>query len=144
LGNLPNSCGFSTGFSENSVSNSVPEVKTEEFQLGFESTSYNNNTQSYFLGSSNESLVNFIQRSYSSNSFEAKPAFFFQPQFDALMEGQNFQGLASPEIDSGNCNQMRRVCSTGDLPVKITYIHFLFSILGVVFRNLINFYFDLM
>lgn len=116
MGNLPNSCGFSTGFSESSVSNSVSEVKTEEFQLGFESTSYNNNTQSYFLGSSDESLVKFIQRSYSSNSFEGKPAFFFQPQFDVLMEGQNFQGLASPEIDSGNCNQMRRVCSTGDLP----------------------------
>ena len=118
LGNLPNSCGFSTGYSDKSVSNSVSDVKTEEFQLAFESTSYNNN-QAYFLStSSNESLVKFIQRSYSSNSFEGKPAFFFQPQFDALLEGQNFQGLASPDMDSGNCNQMRRVCSTGDLPVE--------------------------
>lgn len=105
-------------FSEN-YSVVSDSIKSEDFQVGFDypPNSYN----SYFLGNNNnnsnsnydgsgESMLKLMQRSYSSNSFEGKPSFWFQPKFNTLLEVQNFQ----PDIENG---QMRRVCSTGDLPV---------------------------
>ncbi|KAH9603028.1 hypothetical protein KSS87_002908 [Heliosperma pusillum] len=93
--------------SENNYSG-FPEVKIEEFHPSFDysSPSY----KSYFVNGGDQNMLKFMQRSYSSNSFEGKPGFLpQQPRFDTLVEVQNFQ----PDIES---NQMRRVCSTGDLP----------------------------
>ncbi|KMT12069.1 hypothetical protein BVRB_5g100260 isoform A [Beta vulgaris subsp. vulgaris] len=100
-------------------------IKTEDFHMGFDYPP--RNYTSYVLGSNNnnnnnysnsydgsESMLKFMQRSYSSNSFEGKPNFWFQPKFNPLLEVQNFQ----PEFDTSLSNgQIRRVCSTGDLPV---------------------------
>ncbi|XP_021754201.1 two-component response regulator-like APRR1 [Chenopodium quinoa] len=103
-------------FSSENYSVVSDSIKSEDFQMGFDypPNSYN----SYFLNSnnsntnesSNESMLKFMQRSYSSNSFDGKPSFWFQPKFNTLLEVQNF----APELENG---QMRRVCSTGDLPV---------------------------
>ncbi|KAL0331287.1 UNVERIFIED_CONTAM: Zinc finger protein CONSTANS-LIKE 4 [Sesamum angustifolium] len=74
-------------------------VKTEECQLNFDNFSVFGSSflpQSY--DGAHETAVKFMQRSYSSNSFENKQGFSFRPQFDSVLE-----------------SQMRRVCSTGDL-----------------------------
>ncbi|XP_059444716.1 zinc finger protein CONSTANS-LIKE 2 [Corylus avellana] len=87
------------------------EVKNEECQMGFES-SFNHQAflpHSYSGGGGAENVAKLMQRSYSSNSFDAKTGFLFQPRFDTLMESPSFQ---NQEIFGG---QMRRVCSTGDL-----------------------------
>ncbi|KAG5249353.1 zinc finger protein [Salix suchowensis] len=74
------------------------EVKTEECQLSF------------------EKCGKMMQRSYSSNSFEGKPGFLFQPRFNTLLESPNYQSqaLSLPENDF-LAGQLRRACSTGDL-----------------------------
>ncbi|GLT90864.1 hypothetical protein SLE2022_087810 [Rubroshorea leprosula] len=59
-----------------------------------------------------DNVGKLMQRSFSSNSFEGKPGFSFQPCFDSLMESPNFQSSPDSSFFSG---QMRRVCSTGDL-----------------------------
>ncbi|KAJ4712036.1 zinc finger protein CONSTANS-like [Melia azedarach] len=93
------------------------EVKSEDSLVGFDS-SYNQIQETFVPNSYSgvENVAKYMQRSYSSNSFEAKPGFLFQPRFDALLESPNFhnQGLSSPE-NSFFAGQMRRVCSTGDL-----------------------------
>ncbi|XWS61746.1 hypothetical protein CRYUN_Cryun07bG0152100 [Craigia yunnanensis] len=90
---------------ENFNSLNCLEVKNEECQVDFDSAY-----------SDVENVANYLQRSFSSNSFEGKPNFSFQPPFDSLMESQNFQGqaLSMPE-NSFFAGQMRKVCSTGDL-----------------------------
>ncbi|KAG8374994.1 hypothetical protein BUALT_Bualt10G0053400 [Buddleja alternifolia] len=97
---------------------SVLEVKTEECQFNFDGFS-GNYANSFLLPQSyDESAMKFMQRSYSSNSFENKQNFSFRPQFDGVLESQNLL-LSSPE-GSFSSGQMRRVCSTGDLQkVKI-------------------------
>lgn len=72
-------------------------------------------------------MVKYMQRSYSSGSFEEKPAAaLYQPQFYALMESPDFQGhgmMSSPE----SCfpgSQIRRVCSTGNLQVLPSWFPF--------------------
>ncbi|KAM7491425.1 hypothetical protein LguiA_034346 [Lonicera macranthoides] len=87
------------------------EVKTEECQFPcFYSSSYdyNNNGNSFMM-----------QRSYSSNSFDGrKSGFLFQPGFGSLMEeSHSFQSqvLSSSPEDGFFSDQVRRVCSTGDL-----------------------------
>ncbi|KAF7828244.1 zinc finger protein HD1 [Senna tora] len=79
-------------------------VKSEDSQMGV--VDYNNGATAMQL-----------QRSYSSRSFEAKPASFFQPHYDSLMDPSHFQThpLASPENRFLATGQIRRVCSTGDL-----------------------------
>nr|WED40984.1 CONSTANS-like 17 [Mangifera indica] len=100
------------------------EVKSEESLVGFDS-SYNHHhhqqqrQQQPFAPHSYsgvENVAKYMQRSYSSNSFDNKPGFLFQPRFDTLMESPNFhnQALSSPESNFFS-GQMRRVCSTGDL-----------------------------
>ncbi|XVF51451.1 hypothetical protein PTKIN_Ptkin04bG0186500 [Pterospermum kingtungense] len=82
------------------------EVKNEECQVDFDSANY----------SDVENVANYLQRSFSSNSFEGKPNFSFQPPFDSVMETQNFHGQAfSLPENSFFAGQMRKVCSTGDL-----------------------------
>ncbi|KAJ6695413.1 CCT MOTIF FAMILY PROTEIN [Salix koriyanagi] len=91
------------------------EVKTEECQLSFES-SYNLHSFMPHGYSSVENVAKMMQRSYSSNSFEGKPGFLFQPRFDTLLESPNYQSqaLSLPENDF-LAGQLRRACSTGDL-----------------------------
>ena len=115
---LPNVSGVPYGFGNLSGLEGL-EVKNEECQLGFESSfSQAFVPQSYSCGT--ENVANkFMQRSYSSNCFEGKPSFLFQPHFDTFMESQNFQNQAlSPPENSFLAGQMRRVCSTGDLQVR--------------------------
>ncbi|KDP25406.1 hypothetical protein JCGZ_20562 [Jatropha curcas] len=90
-------------------------VKTEECQMGYDS-SYNNQLFMPHSYSGAENVAKFMQRSYSSNSFEGKPDFLFQPRFDTLLESSNYQNenLSSPE-NTFLAGQLRRVCSTGDL-----------------------------
>ncbi|CAO2837664.1 unnamed protein product [Amaranthus hypochondriacus] len=93
-------------------------VKTEDFQMGFDYPPSSYSYTSFFVNSNSyddgESMLKFMQRSSSSNCFKEKPSYWFQSKFNALMEVQNYQ----PEIQSSLCNgQIRRVCSTGDLPV---------------------------
>ncbi|XP_050378214.1 two-component response regulator-like APRR5 [Argentina anserina] len=101
------------------------EVKTEQCHLAFDQNAYSYNPQvtqqafaphSYSGGA--EHVAKFMQRSYSSNCFDGKPGFVFQPCFDSLMESPNFQSqaasLSSPE-SSYLTSHMRRVSSTGDL-----------------------------
>lgn len=66
-----------------------------------------------------ESVSKYMQRSFSSNSFEGKPGFLFQTRHETLVDSPNFQrnDISSPE-NSAFSGQMRRVCSTGDLQVK--------------------------
>ncbi|GLU05835.1 hypothetical protein SLE2022_229120 [Rubroshorea leprosula] len=87
------------------------EVKNEECQVGFDCGGY---TQSFDPHSYDgvENVERYMQRSFSSNSFEGKPGFSFQPRFDSLLESPNFQ--SSPE-NSFFAGQMRRVYSAGDL-----------------------------
>ncbi|KAL9231003.1 hypothetical protein vseg_006281 [Gypsophila vaccaria] len=105
----------------NNYPDAFPEVvKSEEFKLGFDfdynnnnnnSTQNNNhnNNNSYFLNCG-ETMLKFMQRSYSSNSFDGKPSFLPQPRgFDSLLEVADFGHVTE-------CSQIRRVCSTGDLP----------------------------
>lgn len=75
-------------------------VKSEESQVG------------------SENVHKSIQRSYSSNCFDGKPGFFFQPSYDTLVDSSNFhvQVMNSPEN-----NQVRRACSTGDLQVIVNF-----------------------
>ncbi|XP_075639981.1 zinc finger protein CONSTANS-LIKE 1 [Castanea sativa] len=119
---LPNVSGVPYGFGNLSGLEGL-EVKNEECQLGFESSfSQAFVPQSYSCGT--ENVANkFMQRSYSSNCFEGKPSFLFQPHFDTFMESQNFQNQAlSPTENSFLAGQMRRVCSTGDLQnIKATH-----------------------
>lgn len=96
---------------------SVLEVKTEESQIPICSAfDYSNSFVPSYGGC--ENAVKMMQRSFSSNSFDGKPSFLFQPRLDSLMESPNFhtQVLSSPE-NSSSSGQMRRVCSTGDLQV---------------------------
>ncbi|KAL2902545.1 Zinc finger protein CONSTANS, partial [Bienertia sinuspersici] len=117
MGGLGNVFNNDNNNNNNNYSVVSDSIKSEDFQLGFDYPpgSYN----SYFVNNNNnydgsESMLKFMQRSYSSNSFEGKPSFWFQPKFNTLLEVQNFQ----PEISSSFSNgHMRRVCSTGDLPV---------------------------
>lgn len=101
------------------------EVKSEDSLVGFDasSSSYNQIQQEPLVVphsySGVENVAKYMQRSYSSNSFDGKPGFFFQPRFDSVLESPNFynQALSSPE-NSFLAGQMRRVCSTGDLQVS--------------------------
>ncbi|KAF2313338.1 hypothetical protein GH714_010425 [Hevea brasiliensis] len=90
-------------------------VKTEECQMGFDS-SYNHNLFMPHSYSGAENAAKMMQRSYSSISFEGKPDFLFQPRFDTLLESPSYQNqaLSSPE-NNFLAGQLRRVCSTGDL-----------------------------
>lgn len=93
-------------------------VKTENSQMGFDS-SYNHQLFMPHSYNGAENVAKMMQRSYSSNSFEGKPDFLFQPGFDTLMESPNYQNqaLSSPE-NNFLAGQLRRVCSTGDLQVR--------------------------
>ncbi|KAH9719468.1 CCT domain-containing protein [Citrus sinensis] len=97
------------------------EVKSEDSLVGFDSSSSYNQIQQEPLVlphsySGVENVAKYMQRSYSSNCFDGKPGFSFQPRFDSVLESPNFhnQALSSPE-NSFFAGQMRRVCSTGDL-----------------------------
>lgn len=91
------------------------QVKNEESQISIDYYNYNTNTNNnQFLPhsySGDENVSKYMQRSFSSNSFEKKPSFLFQTHHDNLVDSSKFQrhDLSSPE------NSLRRVCSTGDL-----------------------------
>ncbi|KAJ4837065.1 hypothetical protein Tsubulata_008428 [Turnera subulata] len=91
------------------------EVKTEECQVGFDS-SYIHQAFMPHSYSGVENVAKMMQRSFSSNSFDGKPGFLFQPRFDTLLESPSYQsqGLSSPE-NNFIASHLRRVCSTGDL-----------------------------
>lgn len=95
------------------------EVKTEETQLGVDCVYAQQLLPHSYSGA--ENFSRYMQRSFSSNSFEAKPGFLSQPHTDTLVDSPKFQrhDLSSPE-DTLFTGQMRRVCSTGDLQVKST------------------------
>ncbi|GAV76106.1 CCT domain-containing protein [Cephalotus follicularis] len=90
------------------------EVKSEGCLVSFES-GYNQCLLPHSYGAV-ENVAKHMQRSYSSNSFDAKPTFLFQPHFDTLMESpiSTNQALSSPE-NGFLSSHMRRVCSTGDI-----------------------------
>ncbi|GMH28866.1 hypothetical protein Nepgr_030709 [Nepenthes gracilis] len=112
--NLPNASHLPNGFGDYSVS----EAKTEDSHLGLDSSSYN----SCFFGHTNgyvgESMIKFLQKSCGSHSFDGSPGLLFQRRFDTLLESSNFQ---APE-NRFSTGQIRRVCSTGDLPVKTSHL----------------------
>ncbi|CAK8579228.1 unnamed protein product [Lathyrus sativus] len=90
----------------------LSQVKNEDSSSQLSVDFYNNNNQ--FLPHSYSSVENvskYMQRSFSSNSFEKKPSFQFQTHRDSLIDSSKFQmhDLSSSE------NSLRRVCSTGDL-----------------------------
>jgi len=102
------------------------QVKNEESQISIDYYNYNNQFLPHSY-SGDENVSKYMQRSFSSNSFEKKPSFLFQTRHDNLVDSSKFQrhDLSSPE------NSLRRVCSTGDLQVnlfkKITnnfFLHF--------------------
>uniref|UniRef100_A0A2N9FK72 CCT domain-containing protein n=1 Tax=Fagus sylvatica TaxID=28930 RepID=A0A2N9FK72_FAGSY len=112
---LPNVSDVTYGFGNLSGLEGL-EVKNEECQLGFESNFNQAFLPQSFSGGTENVANKFMQRSYSSNCFEGKPGFHFQPGLDSFMESQNFQNQAlSPSENSFLAGQMRRVCSTGDL-----------------------------
>ncbi|WVZ23204.1 hypothetical protein V8G54_001748 [Vigna mungo] len=90
------------------------EVKTEEAQLGVDCVYAQQLLPHSYSGA--ENFSRYMHRSFSSNSFEAKPGFLSQPYTDTLVDSPKFQrhDLSSPE-DTLFTGQMRRVCSTGDL-----------------------------
>ncbi|KAK2984558.1 hypothetical protein RJ640_018936, partial [Escallonia rubra] len=112
---LPNASSFASGY----VDFSALEVKTEECQVPIYSSSYDYSHGNSFLPhsySGSENAVKMMQRSFSSNCFDGKPNFPFQPRFDSLMESPNFQTQISTSPESSfSSGSMRRVCSTGDL-----------------------------
>ena len=115
---LPNVSDVTYGFGNLSGLEGL-EVKNEECQLGFESNFNQAFLPQSFSGGTENVANKFMQRSYSSNCFEGKPGFHFQPGLDSFMESQNFQNQAlSPSENSFLAGQMRRVCSTGDLQVR--------------------------
>ncbi|XP_004300805.1 PREDICTED: zinc finger protein CONSTANS-LIKE 1-like [Fragaria vesca subsp. vesca] len=65
-----------------------------------------------------ENVAEYMQSSYSSNSFDGQPGFVFRPCFDPLLESPNFQtqeaSLSSPE-SSYLTSHMKRVSSTEDM-----------------------------
>ncbi|CAI9772683.1 unnamed protein product [Fraxinus pennsylvanica] len=93
------------------------EVKSEELPVPFESFSCHDNSltpQSYDEGS--EIAMKFMQRSFSSNSFDGKQNNLFQPGIDCVSECSNsLKHIFSPPGTSFSSGEMRRVCSTGDL-----------------------------
>ncbi|KAH7513899.1 hypothetical protein FEM48_Zijuj11G0031700 [Ziziphus jujuba var. spinosa] len=113
-----NNSNLGNGYGNFSVLDAL-QVKDEECQMGFENA-YDTHHQQFgphsYSGGDAENVAKMMQRSYSSNCFDGKPGFVFQPRFDTLMESPNFQNqaLSSPE-NSFLAGQMRRVCSTGDL-----------------------------
>lgn len=103
-------------------------VKTEDSQLPFYSATCDYNNISYsssFPTYGTDEPTKKMQRSFSSNCFDKKSSFMFQP-FDSFVESTNFtatttaqvQALSSPEYNSSSDGQMRRFCSTGDLQVS--------------------------
>ncbi|KAI9075128.1 hypothetical protein K1719_020575 [Acacia pycnantha] len=85
-------------------------VKSEELQM---SGDYSNGNQNFVpQNNASENVHRSIQRSYSSNCFDGKPGFLLQPHYDTLIDSSNFHGQA---MNSPENNQVRRVCSTGDL-----------------------------
>ncbi|KAB2071027.1 hypothetical protein ES319_A08G194800v1 [Gossypium barbadense] len=64
-----------------------------------------------------DNVANYLQRSFSSNSFETKPNFSFQTAPNSLMEPQNFQGQTDFSLPENTffATHMRKVSSTGDL-----------------------------
>lgn len=107
----PKMQSFSNGYGDLGELSSL-EVKNEELQVGFDSGYGNFSAPQNYTGA--ENAGKYLQRSFSENCFDSKPGFEipFQPQFNSLMESQNFQ--TSPE-NSFFAGQIRRVCSTGDL-----------------------------
>lgn len=101
----------------------VLDVKAEESQGSLEFC-YNQNNFFPHSYSGAENVSKYMQRSYSSNTFDvstSRPGICFKPQLNSLMEmmeSPNFQNqsIGSPE-DSFFAGQMRRVFSTGDLQV---------------------------
>jgi hypothetical protein len=97
----------------------LSEVKNEESQMSIDYyNNYNNNSNTQFLPHSYSGVENvskYMQRSFSSNSFEKKPNLLFQTHQDNLIDSSKFQrhDLSSPETN------LRRVCSTGDLQVNL-------------------------
>jgi len=104
---------FSNGYGDFGDLGSL-EVKNEDFQVVFDSGYGNSSAPHSYSGAENAGKN--LQRSFSENCFVTKPGFEipFQPQFNSLVESQNFQ--TSPE-NSLFAGQIRRVCSTGDLQV---------------------------
>lgn len=72
-----------------------------------------------YSGGDEDNVAKYMQRSYSINSFEEKPALFHDPpSMESLSPDFQTQFLNSPD----NCffgGQIRRVCSTGDLQVSL-------------------------
>ncbi|MBA0680641.1 hypothetical protein Goari_012329, partial [Gossypium aridum] len=90
---------------QSSSSLSFPAVKNEESLVDFDSAFNIDN------------VANYLQRSFSSNSFETKPNFSFQTAPNSLMEPQNFQGQTAFSLPENTffAAHMRKISSTGDL-----------------------------
>ncbi|KAK8285418.1 hypothetical protein V6Z12_D08G223100 [Gossypium hirsutum] len=90
---------------QSSSSLSFPAVKNEESLVDFDSAFNIDN------------VANYLQRSFSSNSFETKPNFPFQTAPNSLMEPQNFRGQTAFSLPENTffAAHMRKVSSTGDL-----------------------------
>ncbi|KAL2342734.1 hypothetical protein Fmac_004019 [Flemingia macrophylla] len=90
------------------------QVKSEDSQLGVDSVYGSQLLPHSYSGA--DDFSKYMQRSFSSNSFEGKPGFLSQPYSDAHVDSPSFQrhDMSSPD-DIVFAGQMRRVCSTGDL-----------------------------
>lgn len=120
------------------------EVKNEECQLGFESSFNQAFLPHSYSGGGAENVAKLIQRSYSSNCFDGKTGFLFQPRFDTLMESPTFQNHAlSPPENTFFGGQMRRVCSTGDLQVSNCLSFFFLPMFFNLISNSISVLFSL-
>lgn len=92
------------------------EVKTEECQMGVDYVYGQQLLPHSHSYSGAENFSKYMQRSFSSNSYEGKPAYS-----DPREDSPKFQRheMSSPEDNTVFGGQMRRVCSTGDLQVKL-------------------------
>ncbi|KAJ7944949.1 zinc finger protein CONSTANS-like [Quillaja saponaria] len=90
------------------------QVKSEECQMGFDNSNNQLLIPHSYSGVGN--VANFMQRSFSSNSFDGNAGCLFQPRLITITDSPSFQNqsFSSPE-NSFFAGQMRRVCSTGDL-----------------------------
>ncbi|XP_058735988.1 putative zinc finger protein CONSTANS-LIKE 11 [Vicia villosa] len=89
----------------------LSQVKNEESSSQISVDYYNNNQFLPHSYSGAENASKYMQRSFSSNSFEKKPSFQFQTHRDNPMDSSKFQMHDLSSTD----NSLRRVCSTGDL-----------------------------
>lgn len=103
----------------------LSQVKNEESSSQISVDYYNNNQFLPHSYNGAQNVSKYMQRSFSSNSFEKKPSFQFQTHRDNPMDSSKFQMHDLSSTD----NSLRRVCSMGDLQVNSQVLLSLFCLL---------------